>query len=178
MRIKAILLVTLIAFLMNGCLADRLKQRIYYLKMRDKNGKIYTKKVVKRVRVETTKSKKASSVKRFYAPKRVKKELYMPSVINTTQVVSEVEEVPLESSPVIDTKSYSTSKKRTVHKVKKKVKKKTKKKRRKVIKKVKKHVKKKIVEPYSLESETSDPELLGPQTTIDANPLSEKKNKI
>jgi len=57
-----------------------------------------------------------------------------------------------------------------------------KKKPKKRVKKSKKRVKKRRAhkiapEPYSIEKNEADPELLGPQTTLDSNPLERKKGK-
>ncbi|HGZ70450.1 MAG TPA: hypothetical protein ENL00_03295 [Nitratifractor sp.] len=160
MRIRVILLLLIVGFFMNGCLADRIKQRMYYLQMKDKIAKQKN-----RNRLKTRREFTAGSKVKHDATYKKEKKLYQPSQRETIKPIPDVEEISLGS-----------------HKSRKVVKKKKKKnvRKAKVSRKSKKSKKpvKKTYEPYSIEDEKKDPELLGPQTTLESNPLLEDKDKI
>ncbi len=138
MNIKIILSVALISVVMNGCLIDRIKQKVYHksLKNRDIN--------------------------------RRSKKLYKP-----TPSTLKVEEKFIENKTIAPSR-------REKSKISKKSKNSVDKSSKKVAKKSKtKHIKKKIKpEPYSIEKDETDPELLGPQSTLDSNPLKRSKEKV
>ena len=134
MRLYTILLI-LIAFLMNGCLADRIKQRIYARELKKRQLKYIPQKSVKNSQINKPK---------LYTPSPAPKKLYQ------------------------DKKEYKSSYKKKIV-TKKKIKSRVSKK-----KVTKKRVKKIIAEPYSIEKNEADPELLGPQTTLESNPLTKK----
>ena len=142
MRLSIISITILVAFLMNGCLVNRIKQRIMAQNMQkqaEQNGTV-------------------AVVNDFNETK-----LYQPSSAN----------------PAL----YEDVKKNKKRKTTKKKKKYTKKKKRvKTTKKKKKYTKSKKVkkiapEPYSIEKNEEDPELLGPQTTLKSNPLSKNSKE-
>lgn len=156
MRIRVVLLLLIVGFFMNGCLADRIKQRMYYLQMKDKIAK---QKNRNRLKTKTRREFTAESQVKHGSAYKKEKTLYQPSQRETIKPIPDVEEISLES-----------------HKSRKVVKKKRKKnvQNAKVSRKSKKPVKK-TYEPYSIEDEKKDPELLGPQTTLESNPLLEDK---
>ena len=141
MRIYTILTVTLISLLLNGCILDRIKQRMA------------AKQQIEKQRQQTMNKKKLGQ-------EVLKKEkVYTPSKATA----------PIYANPNNIEVSHKTVKKISQ------------------VKKSKKHkhitkVKKVIPEPYSIKKGDSDPELLGPQTTLKSNPLTinkkiEKSNK-
>jgi hypothetical protein len=121
----------MIAFLMNGCLVDRIKQRMYAK--------------------EVMKKQQLKEVKTFQKPK-----LYTPSPSPLTATQQPAKKVVKKSNKSIKHKK-SSAKKTTTHTHKKRV-------------------KKAVIEPYSIEKDESDPELLGPQTTLKSNPLTKKES--
>jgi len=177
MRIRIIALTIGIGLLMNGCLADKLRARIYYLKMRDGSYK-----KVKRKKQEAESSLKVNHTKTIekkrvlQAPMVVKKPLYTPSPAEPLVMNDdEVEVVAVDKSRSSYEHNLKQRKKHTTqsaHRTKKKRDEKRKKKR------VHKKKTKKSLEPYSIESDQSDPELLGPQTTLESNPLKKESNNI
>ena len=132
MRIYTLFIIFLSALMLNGCLIDRIRQRLYY--------KQHTKKVQQYHKKTTIRKKVYVAQKRVYKPSK-------------------------PTAPI-----YKEPKKR-VKIVRKKVKK-----RRHYTKKIhKKHIL--VKEPYSISSNEADPELLGPQTTLESNPLKGKNLK-
>jgi len=134
MRIYTIFTLFLIAFLLNGCIVDRIKKRIFVQRQIAKQKQEAEKNNKLRQKAITEKNK-------VYKPSKPSVPLYTEE--NNVKVQSKV--------------------KKSVHKKHKKI--------------VKKHkyAKKKVTikpEPYSIEKNEGDPELLGPQTTLKANPLS------
>jgi len=119
MRLYTISILLIVAFVMNGCLVDRIKQRMYAR--------------------ELMKQRQLKEVKTFEKPR-----LYKPS-----------------PSPLKEESEIKVTKK--AKNVKKKIK-----------RKKKKSAPKKVIEPYSIEKDEADPELLGPQTTLKSNPLTKK----
>ena len=189
MKLKIVISLIGLSFLFNGCLATKIKQRIYYLQNRDKVtyshstkkiGHLY-KKSSKKVSSHHIKRKKTftshvDSKQDYKLPPQ--KELYVPSKVALVKSTPEVEVVTTIENPKIETyetkhfatKSNSHKKKIQSQKKKKHVAKKH------VTHKIHKR-KEKIVdktEPYSIESDKGDPELLGPQTTLDSNPLKKE----
>ncbi len=153
MRRYTILIILISSFILNGCLADRIKQRLYAREYAKHTMIKHHNKKYKNIKVEESFS---------YAPK----EEYIISAPTTTR----------SYTPTVVTKEKRVVKK---YKKKKVIKKRIKKKRvaKKRIKKYKK-IKKKISheEPFSIKKDEADPELLGPQTTLKANPLVSKTN--
>lgn len=138
MNLKIILSVTLISFIMNGCIIDRIKQRVYH------------------------KSKKNIDVN------KKSKKIYKP-----TKSELKVEEKFIENKPVVKTRSEKVKKSvKSNHSSSKKVAKKSK------VKHIKKKTTKIKPEPYSIEKDETDPELLGPQSTLDSNPLKRVKKSV
>ncbi len=135
MNIKIILSVALISVVMNGCLIDKIKQKIYHKSQKDRDIN------------------------------RKSKKLYKP-----TPSTLKVEEKFIENKTIAPSRREKSKKsKNSVYKSSKKVLKKSK----------TKHIKKKIKpEPYSIEKDETDPELLGPQSTLDSNPLKKSKEKV
>lgn len=162
MKVRVILLMLIVGFFLNGCLADKIKQRMYYLKMKGKIAQQQKKRVVKSQKVSPDGTRRVVT--------RSHKKLYTPSSSELIKPISDVEEI----TPVTmqHRKVVKKRKKTTTVKTKEKVVRKSR-----SHKKTKKVVKKSY-EPYSIEDEKKDPELLGPQTTLEANPLLEKKGKI
>jgi len=133
MRIYTIFTLFLIAFLLNGCIIDRIKKRLYVQRQ------------IAKQKQETKKNNKLGQ-------KVTSKKVYKPSKV---------------SAPIYTEPKQETKKQRVYSKSKRTVKK-------------RKYVKKKVIikpEPYSIEKNEADPELLGPQTTLKSNPLS-KNEKI
>ena len=136
MKFSTISILLILSFLMNGCLVNRIKKRVY------------------------------------------QNERQQLQENNVTEVVETIQEpvlyTPTPAQPITENKIRTIKKKKKVKKVKKKPKKRVKKSK----KRVKKRRAHKIVpEPYSIEKNEADPELLGPQTTLDSNPLERKKGK-
>ena len=131
MRLYTILTLLIVAFLMNGCLVDRIKQRMYAR--------------------ELMKKQQLQEVETFKKPK-----LYSPSPSPLTATQQPVKKVVKTTTKTLPTKK---STKRKITKQKKK-----------------KRVKKPVVEPYSIEKDEADPELLGPQTTLKSNPLTKRES--
>ena len=164
MRIYTLLTVFLVSILLNGCIVDRIKQRLAVEKQLETQTQTAS---VKNQNLGT----EASTVKQTYVEAKRKVKTYKPSKPTA----------PIYANP--QQTEVKTAKPKAVVKHKavvKKVKKKSSKvSKSKVVKKVKhkrKHrVKKVVPEPYSIKKNESDPELLGPQTTLDSNPLSENK---
>jgi len=125
--------IILISFVLNGCILDRIKQRVYAKKQIQKQEQ-----AIKR-REATTADKKV------YTPSKPTATIYKEE----KELSVKHHKVKKASSKVKTTKK-KYSKKR--HYVRKKVKLKP--------------------EPYSIEKDEQDPELLGPQTTLDSNPLT------
>ena len=143
MKFYTLIAIITVSFFLNGCLADRIKQRLFPEKKqqvaRQVNDGNKTEKVqpVKRKAVEP---------KKTYTPSKPTAPIYTepkPKVINKVKSSN---------------KSY---KKKKSHK--KKV--------------YKKKVHKIKPEPYSIGKDEADPELLGPQTTIESNPLTKNSKK-
>jgi len=171
---RVILLVVAIAFVMNGCLADRIKQRLYYLKTKDKYTMQKKAKASQKAKVVSSFNREEKS--RVYKATVPARSVYKPSKVKRQEV--EVEEIPINTKEVTKKSSVSQVKKSTPKKKRKST---ASKKEKTAHKKRKTHSKKvKVIkEPYSLESDKQDPELLGPQTTLNANPLLEDgKDKI
>ena len=173
MRVRLLVFLIGLGFLLNGCLVDRIKERVYYLKMRDGT---YVK-VKRKVKIGKLHKKKVKVYKksREESLELEKKPLYMPSKPELVDSVEEVEVIPLKK-PISYEKKVVKRVKKSSSKVVKSKKKGSK------IKKYKKVTKKKVVkkikhEPYSIGSDESDPELLGPQTTLDENPLKKAADK-
>jgi hypothetical protein len=164
MRIRVILLLIIVGFFMNGCLADRIKQRMYYLKMKDKIAQQHKNRAIKSQKL----TRSSVENKENDIVNRNQKKLYEPSAPEVIQPISDVEEVTL----------VSEQKKQVVKKKKKAISKSNGVRKNKKVKKSKKKEKKKSYEPYSIEDDKKDPELLGPQTTLESNPLLEQKDKI
>ena len=164
MRIYTLLTVFLVSILLNGCIVDRIKQRLAVEKQLETQTQTAS---VKNQNLGT----EASTAKGTYVVAKRKVKTYKPSKPTA----------PIYANP--QQTEVKTAKPKAVVKHKavvKKVKKKSSKvSKSKVVKKVKhkrKHrVKKVVPEPYSIKKNESDPELLGPQTTLDSNPLSENK---
>ena len=176
MKFYTLTTIILISFALNGCIIDRIKQRMFAKKQIEKQEQAIEKKNRKVTQRETVPRKSAT---RQNASKS--KKVYKPSKV-TAPIYSKPEEVKVE--PVVEHRY-----KKTAHTVKtstKSVKKKYTKKKKHISNK--KHVAKKVKikpEPYSIEKDEQDPELLGPQTTMDSNPLTHntkasdsKKKKI
>ncbi len=153
MRASIITVTLILAFTLNGCIVDRINAR---LKAKNnafaQNQQTVTYQESGSKNLGVTVVEEVPQDERFY--RRVKR-VYQP-----------------------------TPAKRYIHK--KKIIKKTIHKKRVVVKKkkyIKKHkrvktkVKKVYKEPYSIEKNEADPELLGPQTTLKSNPLSKAKVK-
>jgi len=157
MRISIISLTVIFAFLMNGCLIDRIKQRRMLAEQMEKNRQS---KLIKRssklgVRAKRTTLYKPSSNNVEVPPTLTQNRqplLYTPSSIEDNN---------------FKTKTKKYTKKSSINKTKKVQKK------RKKVNKNRKKVKKVTHEPYSIEKNEADPELLGPQTTLKENPLEE-----
>ncbi len=162
MRISTISLIIITALTMNGCLLDRIKQRQLIqrqLKEQQQHIKSNSKSNL------GTRSRRASvSLNQQILPTQYAKQepvLYTPSASN----------LAIEKDNYIEKRKITTNKK-----YKKKTTKITKYKKRST--KHKKRVAKVTQEPYSIEKNEADPELLGPQTTLESNPLTEVKKKI
>ena len=179
MNIRLIVLAIGIGFVLNGCLVDKIKERIYYSKMKD--GRYKRVKVKNKIgKLDRTSREKTSIRKKkiLVQEKTLKKPLYMPSNVEVASVdKEEIEVVPLERKRSIVTKvvekkkvlKHSSIAAKKVDEEKRVVKKK--------VKKVSKKVEEKV-EPYSISSDQHDPELLGPQTTLEENPLKKSEDKI
>jgi len=169
MRIYTLLTVFLVSILLNGCIVDRIKQRLAVEKQLETQTQTAS---VKNQNLGT----EASTVKQTYV---VAKKVVAKRKVKTYKPSKPT--APIYANP--QQTEVKTAKPKAVVKHKavvKKVKKKSSKvSKSKVVKKVKhkrKHrVKKVVPEPYSIKKNESDPELLGPQTTLDSNPLSENK---
>ena len=174
MKIRVIVLIVGISFLLNGCLADKIRERVYYLKMRDsKHKQAKSKTRIGKLHKEA-KVQEEVIQKRFAKSNTIrKKPLYMPSKAEPIEQTEEVEIVPLEEKKI--TRKKVTKKKIVIKEHKEYTKKRVK--HKKTVKKVVKKTEQKL-EPYSIESDENDPELLGPQTTLESNPLKKDIDKI
>ena len=137
MKFYTLTTIIFISFVLNGCILDRIKQRMYAKKQIEKQEQV----IAQRESKTTTKQS-------LYESKKV----YKPSKV-TAPIYSDSNDVEVKHK-----KSNSSVKKN---------KKKYSKKRRHIRKKVKLKP-----EPYSIGKDEQDPELLGPQTTMDSNPLT------
>ena len=159
MNKKILLLTVIVSIAMNGCVVDRIKQRVYAKKLKEYNLHKKQTLAVKQRKVTTTNDVKVVET----ITKEQPKVLYTPS------------------KPNLKVDNY----KKVTKKIKSKIKSKVESKEKKVVKKsaskrvkrVHKKVAKVYKEPYSIEKHESDPELLGPQTTLDSNPLVKKESK-
>lgn len=141
-KTKIISLTTIVAlsFGLNGCILDRIKQRLH-----PKSHK--SKKIVSNNNISQNIQQKQTvlPVEKQYTPSKPTAPIYKNSEKKSVE-----------------------SKKETKHKkiVKKKI--------------IKKHHKPKKIapEPYSIEKNEQDPELLGPQTTLHSNPLTKKTKAV
>jgi len=142
LKFYTLTIIILISFFLNGCIIDRLKQRIYAKNQIEKQ-----KQIIKHRESKTTKiGSKASKIKKSYEPSKATAPIYAEP--------DKIEVKPIEKNQ----KSNISRKKRYAKHIKNKVKLK--------------------LEPYSIEDSEQDPELLGPQTTISSNPLTNNsKNK-
>ena len=151
MRRYTILIILISSFILNGCLADRIKQRLYVREYAKHTMIKHHNKKYKNIKVEESFIDAPKEEYIISAPTPTRS--YTPVVVEEKKIVKK--------------------------RVKKRVIKKHKKKRvaKKRIKKYKK-IKKKISheEPFSIKKDEADPELLGPQTTLKANPLVSKTN--
>ena len=154
MNIKVVTVLVGIGFLMNGCLLDKIRQRVNYLQMRNSNDK-------QRLSASEREELRQSGETK-------KRDLYMPSKAEPIEEIEEVEEVALEKP-----KKSKPKIKKSKSRVKSKSSKPKAKHKRREVKKIKPKL-----EPYSIESEQGDPELLGPQTTLESNPLKKTGDKI
>ena len=129
MKFYTLTTVILISLLLNGCILDRIKQRIYAKKQ-----------IEKQEQVIKQRENRASESKKVYKPSKVTDPIYAES--------NKVEVKPIKKNKQV---------KSSAHRIKKK------------------HIRKKVKlkpEPYSIGKDEQDPELLGPQTTMDSNPLT------
>jgi len=129
MQIRTLITITTISFIMNGCLLDRIQQRLSVSQNVKQNKKVEQK--------DTN------------APIKESKKEYKPS--KPTE--------PIYTQP--DKIEVTPQKPRVTKTIKRK--------------KVKKVAHKITAEPYSIKKNESDPELLGPQTTLKSNPLTKKE---
>ncbi len=147
MKKRVILIIVSITFMLNGCLIDRIKQRLAYKQSIQKRA----------AEKKEVPAKKTKVVK--YEPSKPTEPIYKnPEKIEVTPAAQ-----PAAKPAVIPAKK----KKPTV--------KKTKKKHYTVRKKKPRTLK---PEPYSISSNEQDPELLGPQTTLKSNPLSQTDKNL
>ena len=165
MKRYSLILIILSAFIFSGCIFDKLKKKEYsyvhsktmYVNTNSVSYKNYNK-------PRSTEVKKNSKIKK---KKIIKKRKYIKKVIKKTTIKKD------KKRKIV--KKKSTSRKQKV--IKKSKKKHLYRKNNNHKKTYKKRVKK-YFEPYSLEKNELDPELLGPQTTIKKNPLHLKPKKI
>lgn len=129
MQIRTLITITTISFLMNGCLLDRIQQRLS---------------ISQNAKQEKKAEHKIEESKKEYKPSKPTEPIY-------TQP-DKIEVEPAKEKVIKSTKK--TYKPKKTHK--------------------KKLVEKMAPEPYSIEKHESDPELLGPQTTLKSNPLTKK----
>ena len=162
MKFYTLTTIILISFALNGCILDRIKQRMFAKKQIEKQEQAIEKKNSK-AKATVQQSARRSDAK--------SKKVYKPSK-PTAPIYSKPEEVKVEPKVEHTYKKTKTVTKKRVKTVKKKH-----------IKHAKhqKHVRKKVKikpEPYSIEKDEQDPELLGPQTTMDSNPLTHNAETI
>ena len=148
MKFYTLTTIILISFVLNGCILDRIKQRIYAKKQIERQEQS-----IKKRESRATAKQRLSESKKVYKPSPA-------------------------TAPIYTDSNEAKNKKTKVSSVK----------RKKKYSKKRKHISKKIKlkpEPYSIEKNERDPELLGPQTTISSNPLTNnskikdsKKKKI
>lgn len=145
MKFYTLTTIIFISFILNGCILDRIKQRIYAKKQIEKQEQ-----TIKQRESRASLGQRASELKKVYKPSKATEPIY-------------TEQNELEVKPEVNYKKSkaSVSTKSTKKTVKKKYK--------------RKKVKLKS-EPYSIGKDEQDPELLGPQTTIDSNPLTKNSN--
>ena len=146
MKFYTLISIIFISFVLNGCILDRIKQRLYAKKQIEKQEE-----VIKQRESKATTVQKATEVKKVYKPSKATAPIY-------------AEENKVEVKPVTKYKKAKSSVKTTKKKYSKK----------------RKHKRKKVAlkpEPYSIGKDEQDPELLGPQTTLDSNPLT-KNSKV
>ena len=144
MKFYTLTTVILISFLLNGCILDRIKQRIYAKKQIKKQEQ-----VIKQRERRASLGQRASDSKKVYKPSKATEPIYAEP--NEVEVKPEVKYNKAKSS--VSTKK--TNKKKY--------------KRKKV---------KLKPEPYSIGKDEQDPELLGPQTTMDSNPLTKNSKAL
>ena len=147
MKLYTLISIIFISFVLNGCILDRIKQRLYAKKQIEKQEQA----IKQRESKKATIGQRVPETNRVYKPSKATAPIY-------------TEENKVEVKPVTKYKKAKSSVKTT----KKKYSKKRKHKRKKVILKP---------EPYSIGKDEQDPELLGPQTTLDSNPLT-KNSKV
>ena len=147
MKLYTLISIIFISFVLNGCILDRIKQRIYAKKQIQKQEQIINQRESK-----ATTLKKATEAKKVYKPSKATDPIY-------------AEENKIEvKQPTTKYKKDKSSMNTIKNKYSKKI----------------KHTRKKVAlkpEPYSIGKDEQDPELLGPQTTLDSNPLT-KNSKV
>lgn len=157
MKIRVLGLLVLTGIIMNGCLADRIKQRIYMKKMQQERVAHQIQKNKKR---DLKATQSSQTVENFDAhPKDVKAEEVVVEKQKRVQSYSKPKyktKREQKKAPTLSTGENSKSNKRVTKKNKKR----------------KTKVKKMVREPYSIGNHKTDPELLGPQTTLKTNPLA------
>jgi len=149
MRIYTLFTVFLISILLNGCIIDRIKQRLAVEKQLKEQKKTISK-TNKNLGTEIN-TKKVQT----YTPSKPTAPIYAKPQQVEVKIDKHKSTAKREKNKIVNTK-------------KSKVAKKVKHKRKQIAKKI-------APEPYSIKKNESDPELLGPQTTLDSNPLSENK---
>jgi len=157
------------SFILNGCLVDKIKARVYSYK-NPKKSKTISGIVEQKSFIRTQPKRITSTVSQQVAPKVTTRQKVVKEV--ATVVVSEKEATTVS---VAAKEVKKVEQKSVTKKVAKKVKVKKSKHVTKKVTKRKKVIKRKVKqksEPYSIEKNENDPELLGPQTTLDSNPLS------
>ena len=149
MKFYTLTAIIFITFTLNGCILDRMKQRMYAKKQIEKQEQVIAKR-------EGTTRQSASSEKKVYTPSKATAPIYKEEKVISAKPAVKHKRVKKVSSKVKATKK-KYSKKR-------------------------KHIRKKVKlkpEPYSIGKDEQDPELLGPQTTLDSNPLTNNtKSKV
>ena len=143
MKFYTLTTIIFISFLLNGCILDRIKQRIYAQKQIEKQEKS-----IKKRESKASLGQRATDLKKVYKPSKATEPIYVEQ--NELEVKAEDKHKKTKST-------LSTEK---------------------TIKKKYKRKKVKLKpEPYSIGKDEQDPELLGPQTTLDSNPLT-KNSKV
>jgi len=189
MRLVILVTITAFSILLNGCVLDKLfhkntpKQVVnnhyYEVATTDYENTQEVVKKPKKVAKKEVKVKKVAAAK----PKEIKsiKKYSKKSKITTKKRVKVAKKKITKTKTTKKSKRYY-SKKNQKSKKTKYTKKSTKAKKYKYTKKSKKYRKKRIkilaYEPYSVEKNEGDPELLGPQTTFNKNPLKKLKKRL